>query len=99
VIDRRQVRHVARLARLELTAAEEETFAAQLSHVLEYVEKLNAVDVSGVAPLSFAGDASAEEAWSALRADEPRPGLPRERALAAAPAQDGAAFVVPRIIE
>jgi len=51
-IDRNTVRHVARLARLALTAEEEERTAAQLGHVLEYIERLEAVDVSGVAPLS-----------------------------------------------
>src|SRR5207302_8437292 len=55
-IDRAQVRHVARLARLALSPEEEERFAAQLGHVLEYIERLSAVDVSGVEPLSFAGE-------------------------------------------
>ena len=95
-IDRSQVRHVARLARLSLSGDEEERFAAQLAHVLEYIERLQAIDVSGVEPLSFAGDA---QAGIAMRKDEPRPSLPREKVLAQAPEQDGQAFVVPRIIE
>ena len=95
-IDRAQVRHVARLARLALTGEEEERFAAQLAHVLEYIERLQAIDVEGVEPLSFAGDA---QAGIALREDEVRPSLPREKILAQAPEQDGQAFVVPRIIE
>ncbi len=95
-IDRAQVRHVARLARLALSPEEEERFAAQLGHVLEYIERLAQVDVSGVAPLSFAGDAAA---GLPLRADETRPCLPREKVLAQAPQHDGQAFVVPRIIE
>jgi aspartyl-tRNA(Asn)/glutamyl-tRNA(Gln) amidotransferase subunit C len=94
-IDRAQVRHVARLARLALSDDEEERFAAQLAHVLEYIERLRQVDVTGVEPLSFAGDAQG----AALREDEPRPSLPREQVLAQAPQQDGTAFVVPRIIE
>lgn len=96
-IDKDTVRHVARLARLALTDAEEERTAAQLGHVLEYIERLKAVDVEGVEPLSFAGDAS--EAEAVLRDDEARPGLPRDKVLAEAPEQDGSAFVVPRIIE
>ena len=96
-IDRNTVRHVARLARLSLTEEEEEKTAAQLGHVLDYIERLKAVDVSGVAPLSFAGDPS--EAQSVLRADEVRPGLSREAVLAEAPEDDGSAFLVPRIIE
>ncbi|HEX9605472.1 MAG TPA: Asp-tRNA(Asn)/Glu-tRNA(Gln) amidotransferase subunit GatC [Myxococcales bacterium] len=96
-IDRNTVRHVARLARLALTAEEEERTAAQLGHVLEYIERLEAVDIKGIEPLSFAGDAS--EAEAVMRDDEIRPGLPREKVLAEAPEQDGSAFVVPRILE
>jgi aspartyl-tRNA(Asn)/glutamyl-tRNA(Gln) amidotransferase subunit C len=96
-IDRKTVRHVARLARLALTAEEEERTAAQLGHVLDYIERLEAVDVTGIEPLSFAGDAS--EAEAVMREDEVRPGLPREKVLAEAPEQDGSAFVVPRILE
>ncbi len=96
-IDRNTVRHVARLARLALTAEEEERTAAQLGHVLEYIERLEAVDIKGIEPLSFAGDAN--EAEAVMRDDEIRPGLPREKVLAEAPEQDGSAFVVPRILE
>jgi aspartyl-tRNA(Asn)/glutamyl-tRNA(Gln) amidotransferase subunit C len=100
-IDRAQVRHVARLARLSLSEAEEETFAAQLSHVLDYIEKLSAVDVSSVEPLAFAGDLAQSNvsAGAELRPDEARAGIPRDEALAAAPASDGASFLVPRILE
>jgi aspartyl-tRNA(Asn)/glutamyl-tRNA(Gln) amidotransferase subunit C len=96
-IDRNTVRHVARLARLALTEAEEERAAAQLGHVLEYIERLKAVDIEGIEPLSFAGDAS--EAEKVMRDDVVRPGLPRDEVLAEAPEQDGSAFLVPRIIE
>jgi aspartyl-tRNA(Asn)/glutamyl-tRNA(Gln) amidotransferase subunit C len=95
-IDRAQVRQVARLARLALSEEEEERFAAQLGQVLEYIERLQGVDVAGVEPLAFAGDAAAA---LALREDAPRPGLPREKVLAQAPEEDGQAFLVPRIIE
>jgi aspartyl-tRNA(Asn)/glutamyl-tRNA(Gln) amidotransferase subunit C len=95
-IDRAQVRHVARLARLALSEQEEERFAAQLGHVLEYVERLQAVDVAGVEPLSFAGDAAA---GLPLREDEPQPCLPRDKVLAQAPEHNGEAFLVPRILE
>ena len=64
--------------------------------MLEYIERLRAVDVTGVEPLSFAGDA---DAGLPLRDDVPRPCLPREKVLSQAPQQDGQAFVVPRIIE
>ena len=101
-IDRAQVRHVARLARLSLTPAEEEKFATQLSHVLDYIEKLSAVDVSAVQPLAFAGDveqAAFAQPGAALRPDEVQPGVTREDAMAAAPASNGTVFLVPRIIE
>lgn len=96
-IDLEQVRQVARLARLRLTAEEEQVALAQLGRVLAYVERLQAVDVSGVEPLVFAGDPA--EAEANLREDLPRPCLPRERVLEAAPQHDGQAFVVPRILE
>ncbi|MCA1827190.1 MAG: Asp-tRNA(Asn)/Glu-tRNA(Gln) amidotransferase subunit GatC [Myxococcales bacterium] len=95
-IDRAQVRHVARLARLALSPEEEERFAAQLGHVLEYIERLSNVDVSKVEPLSFAGDA---RGGLPLRDDTLLPCLPREKVLSQAPQQDGESFVVPRIIE
>lgn len=95
-IDRAQVRHVARLARLALSPEEEERYAAQLGHVLDYVERLLAVDVSAMEPLSFAGDQGAE---LPLRDDVPQPGLSREQALEAAPQHDGQSFLVPRIIQ
>jgi aspartyl-tRNA(Asn)/glutamyl-tRNA(Gln) amidotransferase subunit C len=96
-IDSKTVRHVARLARLALTHDEEERTAAQLGNVLEYIERLEAVDVSGVEPLSFAGDAS--EADAVMRDDAVRPSLPREQVLGEAPEHDGSAFLVPRIHE
>ncbi len=95
-IDRSQVRHVARLARLALSPEEEERFAAQLGHVLEYIERLAKVDVSGVEPLSFAGDAAA---GLPLREDVVHQSLDREKVLSQAPEHDEAAFLVPRIIE
>jgi len=98
-IDRSQVRHVAHLARLSLSAAEEEKFTAQLSQVLGYIEKLESVDVSGVEPLAFAGDVDPASAKAALRDDRARSGLTREDALAAAPQRDAQAFLVPRILE
>ena len=96
-MDRSTVRHVARLARLSLSPEEEERTAAQLGHVLEYIERLEAVDISGVEPLSFAGDPA--EAQRALREDEPRPGLTQEEALANAPAKVDGFFRVPAIQE
>jgi len=91
-----EVRRIAALARLELSPEEERLFAGQLSAVLDYVRQLEALDVSGVEPMTHA--LAAGEA-PPLRPDEVRPGLPAERALAAAPARAGTCFLVPRIIE
>lgn len=98
-IDRAQVQKVALLARLTLSPAEEEKFASQLSQVLGYIEKLAAVDVSLVEPLAFAGDLDAAQAEDLMRDDVPQASLPREAALAGAPASDGQSFLVPRILE
>jgi aspartyl-tRNA(Asn)/glutamyl-tRNA(Gln) amidotransferase subunit C len=90
------VRRIASLARLQLTAEEERLFAGQLSEILDYVRQLEELDLSGVEPMTHA--LAAGEA-PALREDEVRPGLTPERALAAAPAREGTCFKVPRIIE
>jgi len=90
------VRRIASLARLELSAEEERLFAGQLSAILDYVKQLEELDVSGVEPMTHA--LAAGEA-PALRADEVRPSLEPARALGNAPAREGTAFLVPRIIE
>ncbi len=90
MIDREQVLHVARLARLELSDEEVEKMAGELSKILGHIERISELDLEGVAPTSHV-----VEVGSALRRDESRPSLPREVALAAAPdvADDG--FRVP----
>jgi aspartyl-tRNA(Asn)/glutamyl-tRNA(Gln) amidotransferase subunit C len=90
VIDREQVLHVARLARLELNEDEVERMAGELSHILEHVERISALDLDGVEPTTHV-----VELENVLRADEPRPSLPRERALDPAPDPAEGAFRVP----
>lgn len=90
MIDRDQVLHVARLARLRLTDEEVERMTGELSSVLDHIEKISALDLDGVASTSHV-----VELENVLRADEPRPSLPRERALEQAPDTDGAGFRVP----
>ena len=90
MIDREQVLHVARLARLRLTDDEVERMAAELSNILEHVERINELDLDGVAPTSHVVDVE-----NVLRPDEPRPSLPRERALESAPDGTGGGFRVP----
>jgi aspartyl-tRNA(Asn)/glutamyl-tRNA(Gln) amidotransferase subunit C len=89
-----EVRHIARLARLHLTAEEERRYTEQLSAILDYARRLESVDVSGVPPTS------AVQAFAApLRDDTPRPSLPREQALANAPASEGGMFLVPPVLD
>jgi len=90
MIDRDQVLHVARLARLRLTDQEVERMTGELSSVLDHIEKISELDLDGVAPTSHV-----VELENVLRADEPRSSLPRERALEQAPDADGEGFRVP----
>ena len=90
MIDRGQVLHVARLARLELSDAEVERMAAELSKVLDHVEKIGELELDGVTPTSHV-----VELENALRADDPRPSLPRDRVLGDAPEAAAEGFSVP----
>ncbi|MBU6428624.1 MAG: Asp-tRNA(Asn)/Glu-tRNA(Gln) amidotransferase subunit GatC [Cyanobacteria bacterium REEB65] len=87
------VRQVARLARLDLTSAEETLLATQLGQILGYVEKLDSVDTMGLEPT-----AHCLPLVNVLRVDEPRPSLPRDELLGAAPAAEDWMFKVPKIL-
>jgi aspartyl-tRNA(Asn)/glutamyl-tRNA(Gln) amidotransferase subunit C len=91
-----EVRRVAALARLRLSAEEEQLFAGQLSAILDHVKELEALDLGDVPPMTHA---LAEGEAVALRPDRPVPGLSTGEALANAPAREGSCFKVPRIIE
>lgn len=93
MIDREQVRKVALLARLELTSEEEEQFTTQLGSILDYVEQLNAVDVTDVPPTTRAIDVS-----NVTREDNLQPYPEREAILNSAPEQEGDFFKVPKIL-
>jgi aspartyl-tRNA(Asn)/glutamyl-tRNA(Gln) amidotransferase subunit C len=90
VIDRDQVLHVARLARLELSEPELERMAGELSGILDHVDRMNELDLDGVEPTSHV-----VELENVLRPDEPRPSWPREKILEPAPDPDEGAFRVP----
>ena len=92
--DQLNVKYVAHLARLSLTPEEEQKIGAQLSSILEYVEKLKEVDVSGVEPT-----AHAFPLVNVTRADEIQPSLSNEEALRNAPAKANGLFIVPKIVE
>jgi aspartyl-tRNA(Asn)/glutamyl-tRNA(Gln) amidotransferase subunit C len=90
MIDREEVLHVARLARLELSEEEIEPMARELSAVLDHVARIGELSLQDVAPTTHV-----VELTGALRADEPRPCLPREVALEQAPAVSDDGFLVP----
>jgi aspartyl-tRNA(Asn)/glutamyl-tRNA(Gln) amidotransferase subunit C len=101
VIDRDEVLHVARLARLQLSEDELEPMARELSAVLDHIAKIEELDLQDVAPTTHViADAMSTDpvpTHSRLRADEPWESLPCEVALAQAPAvsADGTGFLVP----
>jgi aspartyl-tRNA(Asn)/glutamyl-tRNA(Gln) amidotransferase subunit C len=90
MIDREQVLHVARLARLELTDGEVARMSEELSAVLGHIEKISELDLHGVSPTTHVVEVS-----NALRPDVVAASLPQEVALASAPAVADGGFRVP----
>ena len=90
MIDPKEVRHVARLARLQLSEEEVDRMAVELAGVLDHIATIAQLDLDDVEPTSHVVAVE-----NALRADEPRPSLPRERALESAPAVADGGFAVP----
>jgi aspartyl-tRNA(Asn)/glutamyl-tRNA(Gln) amidotransferase subunit C len=88
------VRYVAHLARLELTADEQVRFGAQLGDVLAYFEQLEQVNVEGIEPLAHAMPLA-----NVTRPDTVLESLPHDDALRNAPAQANGLFVMPKIVE
>jgi aspartyl-tRNA(Asn)/glutamyl-tRNA(Gln) amidotransferase subunit C len=89
-----QVRHVALLARLELSSADEERLRADMDEMLAYVDKLNELDTKDVAPTTQVG-----EAGTPMRDDEVTNAPAADAMLANAPSRDRNYFKVPKIIE
>ena len=92
-ITREDVAHVARLARLQLTEAELDTFTGQLAKVLDHARDVEALDVADVPPTSHPYPLQ-----NVLRDDELRPTLDRDVVLAAAPATEDGRFRVPPVL-
>ncbi len=90
MIEREQVLHVARLARLRLADDEVERMSAELSQILDHIEKIGELDLEGVEPTDHV-----VELENVLRADEPRESWPREKVLELAPDSSDDAFRVP----
>ena len=90
MIDREQVLHVARLARLKLSEEEVERMSGELSTILDHIEKIGELDLDDVEPTSHV-----VQVENVLRPDEPRPSWPRERMLGEAPDASDDGFRVP----
>jgi aspartyl-tRNA(Asn)/glutamyl-tRNA(Gln) amidotransferase subunit C len=88
------VRHVAKLSRLNLTSAEEELMTEQLNAILHYAEKLNELDTDDVEPTTHVLHVS-----NVMREDEVRPSLTLEQVMRNAPEEEDGQFKVPAILE
>lgn len=92
-VTRKEVEHIAELARLQLNENELEEYTLQLNKILEYVEKLNELDTENIKPLSHP-----VEGENIFRDDIVQPSVSREDALKNAPAKDEEFFKVPKVI-
>lgn len=88
------VSYVARLARLHLTDEERQLFQQQLEQIVEYVNKISALDTADIEPTSHANVVQ-----NVFRADVVRPGLDRTDVLRNAPVSANGQFIVPKIVE
>ncbi|MGG1639516.1 asparaginyl/glutamyl-tRNA amidotransferase subunit C [Paenibacillus sp. FSL A5-0031] len=93
-ISPKDVDHVARLARLELSDSEKDQFTEQLNAILKYAEKLEGLDTENVEPTSHVLPIT-----NVTRADEKRPSLPIEKVLLNAPDEEDGQFKVPAVLE
>ena len=97
-----EVRHVAELANLELTAEELPRMARDLDAVLGYIAQLNELDTATLAPMAQVAEALGQEpavGGESLRHDALRPSVDRALVMAEAPETDGRFFKVPKVIE
>lgn len=94
-IDRKAIRHLERLARIELTEAEAEKLTEQLDRIVAFVEKLQSVDTEGIAPTGLIGHGGG----TPQRDDRVTPGLDRDTVLSQAPDPADGFYRVPRVLE
>jgi aspartyl-tRNA(Asn)/glutamyl-tRNA(Gln) amidotransferase subunit C len=92
-VTRKEVEHIAELARLKFSEEELDNFTEQLNQILAYVQKLNELDTENVEPLSHP-----VEGVNAFREDKVEGSVPRKEALKNAPAKDDQFFKVPKVI-
>lgn len=93
-LSRETVHYVAQLSRIELQPQELEKLSSQLQAVLDFIDQLKEVDISGVEPTSHILPVS-----NIFREDTPSPCLPVSKTLDNAPEKEGNFFVVPKVIE
>ncbi len=93
-LTRTEVQHIAELAKLQLTEAEEALYQEQLSDILDYMQRLNTLDTEVIPPT-----ATVLPLRSVMRDDVPRPSLSADEILANAPARAGDSFEVRVILE
>ncbi len=92
-ISRKEIRHIAKLAKLRFTEAEEEVLAHDMSRILNYMGTLNQLDTSDIEPVTHVHDLT-----NIIRADSVQDRLNHEEALTNAPDTDGDYFRVPKVI-
>ena len=92
-ISRKEVGHIAELARLSFSEEEMELFAEQLNQILIYMEKLDEIDTTGIKPTYHALDLT-----NVFREDQIKPSLSTQKLLSNAPQTDKDMVIVPRII-
>ena len=92
-VTRKDVEHIAELARLKFKDEELESFTDQLNEILAYMEQLNELDTENVEPLSHP-----VEGGNVFREDEVSPSIDREDALKNAPGRNEEFFRVPKVI-
>lgn len=93
-ITNQDVQHVAKLARLNLSAEEEQVFTEQLNAILQYAEKLNELDTDDVEPTTHVLPVS-----NVMREDVKRESLSIEKVMLNAPEEEDGQFKVPAVLE
>jgi aspartyl-tRNA(Asn)/glutamyl-tRNA(Gln) amidotransferase subunit C len=96
-ISEQEIRRVAELANLALSDHEVAKMTDDMSSILTYIEKLNELDTSNVAPMAQV--LFEQEETATLRADEERPPLPNADAVGNAAVTSGGYYKVPKVIE
>jgi aspartyl-tRNA(Asn)/glutamyl-tRNA(Gln) amidotransferase subunit C len=92
-ITKKDIQHIAELARLNLATEEIEAFTHQFGNILSYMEILNKVDTDNVSPMSHPS-----QTINAFRDDIVMPSISTEKALSNAPERDENAFIVPKVV-